>query len=192
MTITAQDELLDRKFDICFSHADQNRDGVVDASDILTFASRVISAVEEPFASPKSVAMLQVCDDWWRALVAGLDTNGDGRIDPEEYRVGMRRIVGSPEAFDAASRPVATAIWQLCDRDGDGDVTAEEFGKVQAAFGTTPENARLAFQRLDLDGDGSLSVNELMIAFRDFYTSTDPETAGNWLFGADFQHGRGA
>jgi Ca2+-binding EF-hand superfamily protein len=183
----SQRELLDRKFDVCFAHADQNGDGVVDASDILTFAARIIAAVGEPFDSEKSITMLRVSDSWWRAMVAGLDTTGDGKIDPTEYRVGMRKIVASQASFDQASRPVASAIWALCDRDGDGRVEADEFRLVQQGFGTSPENARLAFERLDLDGDGSLSVDELLIAWRDFYTSTDPEATGNWLFGTDFQ-----
>ncbi|MCX4548072.1 EF-hand domain-containing protein [Streptomyces sp. NBC_01387] len=182
-----QSALLDRKFDMCFGHADQNKDGVVDAADILTFAARIIAAVGEPFGSPKSVTMLNVCQDWWHGLVTELDTNGDGKIDPTEYRVGMRKLVGSAESFNAASRPVANAIWSLCDRDDDGRVTATEFSAVQLAFGTSPENARIAFERLDLNSDGSLSVDELMVAFRDFYTSTDAETNGNWLFGAAFQ-----
>ncbi|MEV7282132.1 EF-hand domain-containing protein [Streptomyces sp. NPDC093111] len=187
MTIAPQNDLLDRKFDMCFGHADQNKDGVVDAADILTFAARVITAVGEPFDSPKATEMLRVCQNWWEGMVSELDTDKDGKIDPQEYRVGMRRIVGSPAAFDAASRPVATAIWKLCDRDDDGEVTAAEFSAVQLAFGTTPENARLGFEKLDLDKDGTLSVEELMIAFRDFYTSTDVNDNGNWLFGADFQ-----
>ncbi|MEW1695233.1 EF-hand domain-containing protein [Streptomyces sp. NPDC093249] len=187
MTIAPQNDLLDHKFDMCFGHADQNKDGVVDAADILTFAARVIAAVGEPFDSPKSVEMLRVSENWWKGMLAELDTDKDGKIDPEEYRVGMRRLVGSASSFEAASRPVATAIWALCDRDDDGEVTAAEFSAVQLAFGTTPENARLGFEKLDLDSDGSLSVDELTSAFRDFYTSTDVETNGNWLFGADFQ-----
>ncbi|MFF3979689.1 EF-hand domain-containing protein [Streptomyces sp. NPDC001828] len=190
MTSAVQNDLQDHKFDMCFGHADQNKDGVVDSADILTFAARVIAAVNEPFDSPKSTEMLRVCQNWWEGMASALDTNQDGKIDPQEYRVGMRRLVGSKSAFEAASRPVATAIWKLCDRDNDGEVTAEEFSAVQLAFGTTPENARIGFEKLDLNGDGSLSVDELTIAFRDFYTSTDPSTNGNWLFGADFQTAR--
>ncbi|MGW3114772.1 EF-hand domain-containing protein [Streptomyces sp. NPDC001091] len=109
MTVAPQIDLLDRKFDMCFGHADQNNDGVVDAADILTFAARVIAAFGEPFDSPKATGMLRACQNWWEGMVAELDTDKDGKIDPQEYRVGMRRIVGSPSAFDAASRPVAVA-----------------------------------------------------------------------------------
>lgn len=124
MTLAPQSELLDHKFDMCFGHADQNKDGVVDAADILTFAARVIAAVNEPFDSPKATEMLRVCQNWWEGMASELDTDKDGKIDPLEYRVGMRRLVGSKSSFDAASRPVATAIWKLCDRDDDGEVSA--------------------------------------------------------------------
>jgi Ca2+-binding EF-hand superfamily protein len=54
---------------------------------------------------------------------------------------------------------------------------------MMAAFGTPSEDVEAAFDRLDLDQDGNISVTELVEAARQYYTSTDPDAAGNWLFG---------
>ncbi|MFD0567209.1 hypothetical protein ACFQ2M_38565 [Kitasatospora saccharophila] len=52
--------------------------------------------------------------------------------------------------------------------------------------GPSPGTAGLAFERLDLDGDGTLSVAELAAALWEFWTSEDAGALGNWLFGDAF------
>ncbi|MGW4806217.1 EF-hand domain-containing protein [Kitasatospora sp. NPDC004272] len=82
-------------------------------------------------------------------------------------------------------RPAGT-LRALCDRDDDGRVTAEEFTRFHRALGLPPGTAGLAFERLDLDGDGTLSVAELAAALWEFWTSEDAGALGNWLFGDAF------
>ncbi|MGW7415778.1 EF-hand domain-containing protein [Streptomyces sp. NPDC054863] len=184
-----QNRLLRRKIDLCFGYADQNRDGVLDAGDALTLASRVVAAVGEPFDSPKSVALLGACDQWWRKLCAELDTDDNGRVDAAEFRTGMLQLPAFRDTSegDEALGAACALIWALCDRDDDGLVSAAEFGRFQGALGVSPEARQVAFDHLDLDGDGHLSVDELVSALREFMTSTDPAAPGNWLFGDAFQ-----
>lgn len=87
------------------------------------------------------------------------------------------------DRFDAVFGPAAEAAARLCDADGDGTVGPDDLWVMMAAFGTSRENVAAAFERLDGDGDGMVSVGELVEATRQFYTSTDPDVAGNWLFG---------
>ncbi|MEU5216578.1 calcium-binding protein [Streptomyces sp. NPDC020807] len=185
--MTEARHVLERKIDVCFGYTDQNRDGVIDSADVLTLAARLIAASGEPYDSPKSIALLRTAEDWWDALRGALDVDGDGRIDPDEYRSGMlrlSRVHQGPPGDDvlAAVRP----LWALCDRDDDGQVTAEEFGHFQRALGVAPDALATGFTRLDLDGDGTLSVEELATALWEFWTSEDPDAAGNWLFGDAF------
>jgi hypothetical protein len=41
----------------------------------------------------------------------------------------------------------------------------------------------VALRKLDTSGDGTLTVDELVAAARDFYLSDEPDAVGNWLFG---------
>ncbi|MER5862753.1 EF-hand domain-containing protein [Kitasatospora sp. NPDC002040] len=183
MTITASPDALDRKIDLCFGRADLDRDGLIDASDVLGLAVRTVVAAGADFDSPKAVAMLKASQGWWRALVADLDSNRDQKIQRHEYRVGMRLLAEAPGAFDDVLRPAALAVFRLMDRNEDGWISAAEFWDFQRAFGSSEAAARFAFEKLDTDRDGVLSEAELLSAFRGFYTSTDPDQVGNHLFG---------
>ena len=54
---------------------------------------------------------------------------------------------------------------------------------MQAAFGTRPDDADTSFVLLDHDHNGALSVDELVTAAHEYYTSADPKAPGNSLYG---------
>jgi hypothetical protein len=181
-------QLLDRKIDVCFGHGDQNGDGVLEGADALALAARIVAYLGEPFGSDKAQALFQAFDTFWRHVSAAVDFNQDGKVTPLEWRTGLRKAFAEDEkGFTEGFRPLAEALWAICDRDGDGRVDAGEFAGFHKAFGTSAENSRISFEKLDRDGDGSLSVEELLTAWKEYYTSTDPDAPGNWLFGDIWQ-----
>ncbi|MFD5884311.1 hypothetical protein NRK68_12255 [Streptomyces yangpuensis] len=60
------------------------------------------------------------------------------------------------------------------------------FHRAQEAFDTNlgPAHTEALFRRIDADGDGSPTVDELLGAVREYYTGTDEDAPGNLLFGA--------
>ena len=80
-------------------------------------------------------------------------------------------------------RPATVAVADLCDDDGDGLIGPREFRTLLSAFGTAYDDVDEAFDRLDRAGRGVLTVDELIVAARQYYVSDDPSAAGNWLFG---------
>jgi Ca2+-binding EF-hand superfamily protein len=50
-------------------------------------------------------------------------------------------------------------------------------------LGLPPDSLNEAFTALDTDGDGHLSRTEIRTAVDEYYTSEEPDTPGNWLFG---------
>ncbi|WP_250287025.1 EF-hand domain-containing protein [Frankia sp. CiP1_Cm_nod2] len=181
------EQLLDRKIDICFGHGDQNGNGVLEAADALALAARIIAYLGEPFGSAKAQALLVSFENFWAHVSKELDSNQDGKVTPLEWRAGLKSAFATDIAkFEAGFRPLAQALFDIADRDGDGRVDVGEFANFQKAFGTSTTNSRIAFEKLDRNGDGSLSVPELVTAWQEFYTSTDPNAPGNWLFGDVF------
>lgn len=181
------ERLLDRKLDVCFGHGDQNDDGVLENSDALALAARIIACIGEPMNSPKSHALFDAFENFWQHVSKELGTNKDGQITPLEWRVGLERaFAADPKDFDNGFKPLAQALWNILDRDNDGNVEADEFASFHKAFGTSPANSRISFEHLDTDKDGKLSVEELLTAWQEYYTSEDPDAPGNWLYGDVF------
>lgn len=181
---TTDNRLLDRKIDICFTHGDQNGDGTMEGADALALAARIIAYQGEPFGSNKAQALLKGFETFWKHMSAKMDLNSDGTITPDEWRSGMRQaFVENSQGFKEGFRPLAEALFALCDKDGDNKVTPKEFFLFHKAFGTSEENSRIAFAKLDQDQSGHLTVDELLKAWQEYYTSADPEAPGNWLFG---------
>ncbi|MCY0930304.1 EF-hand domain-containing protein [Streptomyces sp. H27-H1] len=179
-------DLLDRKLDRAFAHLDVNEDRVIDEHDIIGLGSRLLSALGESATSPKADQVMGGLVDFWQELFTELDLDRDGKVTPEEYKQGMTRLYaqGGP-AYDRSFRPMVQAILTIVDTDGDGVISPAEFHKAQEAFDTrlSQADAEALFRRIDADGDGTLTVDELLGAVREYYTGTEEDAPGNLLFG---------
>ncbi|KAA8531704.1 hypothetical protein F0562_006579 [Nyssa sinensis] len=85
------------------------------------------------------------------------DTNKDGKISREEYKLALKAVGGGnaetevPEAFEAT------------DSDGDGFIDFKEFMEVlNMGGGINTTDIQSAFRVFDLDGNGKISAEELM------------------------------
>ena len=178
-------ELQARKLDRAFAHLDVDKNGTIEYQDLIDLASRLLSAFDTPPGSPKGQAILDSFEGFWDAMVAAADTDGDRRLTPEEWRNGMTgAFIERDGGFDQAMRPAVRAVIALQDRNGDGLVSVDEFRVMQSAFGTPDAEIEEAFRRIDTDENGTLSLDELAEAARQFYIGSDESAAGNWFFGA--------
>lgn len=112
-----------------------------------------------------------------------MDVNRDDRVSPKKFHRGMISVFVTGDRFEAVFRPLAMAVATLCDTDGDGQINQDEFRAMQDSFGTVPTDTDAAFTALDTDKSGTITVDEYLVAVRQYYTSDDPEAPGNWLYG---------
>ncbi|NUP02572.1 MAG: hypothetical protein HOV96_41120 [Nonomuraea sp.] len=176
-------DLLNHKLDRAFDHIDANGNGVVEREDLLGLGARLLVGFGESPTSVTGNRLVDSFDGIWATLARTLERDGDSGIARPDFRGGMAAAFVTGDLYEPVFRPATMAVAQLCDGDGDGLIGPGEFRTMLSAFGTAYDDVDEAFDRLDRQGRGALTLDELVTAAEEFYRSSDPNAAGNWLFG---------
>lgn len=176
-------DLLNHKLDRAFDHIDAGGGGVIERVDLLGLGARLLVGFGESPTSVTGSDLVDGFDGIWSTLSGVLGRDVDCQILREEFREGMTAAFVEGDLYEPVFRPATAAVADLCDDDGDGLIGPREFRMLLSAFGTAYDDVDEAFDRLDRTGRGVLTVDELIVAARQYYVSDDPSAAGNWLFG---------
>jgi Ca2+-binding EF-hand superfamily protein len=176
-------ELQIRKLDRAFDQLDVSNNGQLERDDLVGLGSRMILGFGQSPTSAKGKEVLDGFETFWNRLAADANIDRDDALSPAEFRDAMISAYIKGDAFDVSFRPVAQAVARLTDTDNDGHLAAAEFRTMQVAFGTSSPDIETAFAALDRSGKGLISVETLVEAAREYYTSPDPQARGNLLFG---------
>ncbi|MCA2227539.1 EF-hand domain-containing protein [Nonomuraea aurantiaca] len=176
-------DLLNHKLDRAFDHIDAGGGGVIEREDLLGLGARLLVGFGESPTSVTGSDLVDGFDGIWSTLSGVLGRDADTQILREEFREGMMAAFVEGDLYEPVFRPATAAVADLCDDDGDGLIGPREFRTLLSAFGTAYDDVDEAFDRLDRAGKGVLTVDELIVAARQYYVGDDPSAAGNWLFG---------
>ncbi len=178
-------ELQRRKLAHLFALLDIDDDGTIDRMDYTASADRLVAAFGYAPGSPECQLVRDRYNTLWETVTLPMDSDGDERVNVEEYSTGMERFVTTAdEGYLTHIAPIADAFYDLMDVDDDGLITRTEYVRMMAsAFRLSEEAGSAAFDRLDLDGNGTLSRDELHLANEQFFRSADENAKGNWVFG---------
>jgi Ca2+-binding EF-hand superfamily protein len=153
-----------------FALWDTNGDGSLDRSDFEAEGKRITQAFGESESSPRGHAVIASYLGLWSAFAEAAGVSTDGSVTAEQVTaVGKQAFDKGAAGFAALARPTIRAIADLCDTDGDGQVSSEEFGRWLDAIGVDKSSADEAFSKIDSDGSGYLTVDELVDAIRAFH-----------------------
>ncbi|SDN50316.1 EF-hand domain-containing protein [Allokutzneria albata] len=176
-------DILVRKYTKIFKLYDSNRNGYIEKADVNRMKSQYLMAFDESPTSEKGRAVSERWDAFWAALTSSLDHDQDGQVSRDEFLNGFGALaLGDSDTFDAVLRPLIETAFTLMDTDGSGSVSVAEFRRFQRAVGNG-DQADAAIAQLDKDGDGMISLEELVQNAREFLTSPDLDSTGNWLLG---------
>jgi Ca2+-binding EF-hand superfamily protein len=184
VTAATSPDIVSSKLTLRFKLLDRDGNGYLEESDYEELAQRIASAFGRDVDTAPGSKLRDAYLRLWRALRSKMDTDGDGRISEEEFRSSIRdSVVGRADGFDRIIGPIAEAVLDVCDIDGDGVLDEGEVATMLSAFGVSAADARQAFARLDRDHDGRLTRQELTTAVQEFYCSADADAPGNWFYG---------
>ncbi|MDI1464655.1 EF-hand domain-containing protein [Catellatospora sp. KI3] len=150
---------------------DTDGNGHVDRSDFEAEGRRIIAAFGEDERSPRGRAVLDAYLTMWDYLAAKAGVPPEGSLNAKQFdRIAQTEIIlMGNTGFSTVLRPTISATLDLCDVDGDGQVNPAEFKCWVEAIGVTKPHAEEAFDQIDADHDGQLSIDELAQAVRDYH-----------------------
>ncbi|MFV0138028.1 EF-hand domain-containing protein [Streptomyces sp. HMX87] len=165
-TALANDRLLKR-----FQKWDADADGQLEREDFTEEAAKIAHAFGKAPDAREVQALRDAFDSLYNYLAREAGVPSGGAISQDAFlRVTGNLIYQGGEAnFNRALGPVVKAIIGICDKNADGKINAEEFEAWMAGIGVNRSEAREAFTQVDTNGDGELSLNELLAAVRDYH-----------------------
>lgn len=157
-----------------FEKWDVNGNGSIEKSDYEAEASRIIEAFGEDKSSPQARALIDAYISMYEFLATKAGVGADGSMTEEQFlSVVEAQVFAEGDAgFNRVIRPTVAAMVGLCDTDGDGEVSPPEFHKWLEAIGVDPASAVEAFRTIDSNGNGTLTVDELVAAVRAYHFGT--------------------
>ena len=171
-----------RKIANLFTVHDLNHDGAIERSDYVEYAQRLAAESGVGQGSSKYEELMSRFLGFWEMLRQAADRNHDSRITMREWFALFDQLLSTPDSA-RKMQPIGEAVFSMLDRNGDGNVTLDEYQWLYSSGALDPKLAADSFKRLDTDHDGRISLQELTARLFEFFTSNDPDSPGTWLFG---------
>jgi juvenile hormone diol kinase len=162
---------------------DVNADGVLTRADFEDYARMIAGTRGWGTDVPEYKELLACFLKFWDGLEEVADHRGSRQVTLSAWYEHWDRILNTPGMYDQVIEPIGRMVFTILDQDGDGAVTGEEYAATFKYSGLDEAVAAAAFDRLDLDHDGRISVDEIMVLADQFFRSDDPNQPGNALFG---------
>jgi len=165
-----------------FNVLDGNKDGFLERADFEVIGHR-LAATMNVESGPIHESIIAGWVDTWEHMQQAVDQNRDGRVSLGEFLNFEDRVIYqvTPEEYTTYMGGNAKAMVALADLDQNGTLSPSEWRWQFRGFGIEDSAADESFQHIDTNGDGQITVDELIEAWRQFHFSDDPNAPGNWI-----------
>lgn len=166
MAATVSENRLEQRFRLW----DVDQDGRVERTDFQAEAERIIQAFGETTDSPRGRAVLDTYLNMYDFLASKAGVGKEGLSLKQFSDVVNREMIGKGSSgFAQVLRPTIRAIVDLCDVTGDGAINPREFRRWIEAIGGSGGDPDESFRRIDVNGNGTLSVDEIVEAVKQYH-----------------------
>ncbi|WP_258100494.1 EF-hand domain-containing protein [Marinoscillum pacificum] len=171
-----------QKLTYLFKILDANKNGLLQPDDFVAVAEKISDILEYGENEKERLRLKLKALRLFVQLLTDLDKS-DISIGEEEWR----RLFEQAEVSKGSAKKyifrTAAYIFNLFDQNEDRVISKEEYLDMFKIYDIDLEYSEKGFQKLDTNQDGKISLMEMVSGFRDFLMSSNPEAAGNWMFG---------
>ncbi len=172
-------ELQRRKVAQVFPAMDADGDGLLEQSDFEALTARWTANRGLAPDSEARVRLTAIMMGWWDTLLAVSDLDRDDKVTIDEVLLVVDQLGDQLDAVTAT----ASTMFDAIDENGDGAISAAEYRQLIETWSGKPTDTDEVFPLLDRDHDGSLSRDEFVELWTEFWSGDDPEAPGTWVFG---------
>ncbi|MBI3943901.1 MAG: EF-hand domain-containing protein [Chloroflexi bacterium] len=176
-------DLRRRKLTTLFNLYDANRRGFVEEEDYKRIAQSIAKFLGAQPGTPEYDKLDAQYMAVWQNLRQMADKDNDNRVTLAEYLASWEELTSQRDVFAGLVMSLSENIIEMEDTDKDGRVSIQEYVTYSVHHNINGQDAENSFRRLDRDGNGYLSKEELLQNIEEFFLSEEPNAAGNWLVG---------
>lgn len=180
--MTMLSQLRQRKLIRLFQILDRNHDGVLSPQDFNQAIHEITKMRDWKWGTPEYEELYFFWTGFSNRLQVWSDRNGDGKITPAEWLWYLEQMLDNFEAHYVKEALINITL-KAMDFSDDGKAGFDEFKQLYQIYEIDAQEAKQIFMKLDLNGDGYLTKNELTSLLNDFLYSEDADSPGNWLWG---------
>ena len=175
-------EFQKRKLALRFYMLDTSKDGIVELADFEQQGQKLaeLRGIQPGSTDYDKIISASVAD--WETHWKPADADGDNKITLDEFLKSADILIAANTGAQKNSM-VPQGFFDSVDIDGNGEITLKEYTIFLKSLGRSEEDAKIAFSKIDTNGDGKLSRDEFGIVLYEYHASNDPQAPGNWFFG---------
>jgi Ca2+-binding EF-hand superfamily protein len=181
----------DKKILRYFQILDINNDNILNESDILAAIQNLMASEGYLEGSPRAQRAAEITRGIYGPLLNKADSNQDGAVTSDEFIAYWNQVLAMLQANDPAIQPVldnfqktVELIFDALDRNKDGRIEFKEYDRFLSSYrGMIAFDRMDVFRALDIDGNGSLSKDEVHQTFREYFLMDEAQARGNWIYG---------
>ena len=112
------------------------------------------------------------------------DKDNDGRVNLEDWlALGTPSVGDVSEGLVGFIQKQVDFFFHALDLNSDGVLTTKEYEALGKIWAIDPKQYAQVIEKIDINGNGLLSRDNLRRLLCEYYLSTNPEDPGNWIFG---------
>lgn len=154
-----------------FDRWDNDHSGTLEWSDFEAEAGKIARSLGTHADSPEAQKLFSAYRGIFDYIAGHAGVGANGSVTESQFRNAAQELIEQGEhAFNRVLRPLAEGIVSLCDKNADRMINREEFVAWTRVLGLSADEGDDAFRRIDVNGDGELTVDELLGAIRAYHT----------------------